>query len=412
MTVVIDPRRETRDGHHGWLIDEALAAVCGGSVSADLNTWNLAQEELRIGPGTLVVPPGGWSLRSIRNLDVYFDHTTVYGRGQMPAVVEVDGSVYTRFAGTPTFQGDREHGGSRLDVPDNVVLVHMGKGLQQTHFHFEGQTKIGGLWKEAGFRGGHPNTWTTVQEDHYGCNSLQVFGNYDVLSQSGANTDLCRFGVWAGNPAWSNNRRHVYGYVHVAWCETAFRNQQVSATVQHLVADGCREYLMYGGGTLIVNGGEAEHCARLINDIAWIGHDLPCHISHVYAKLGAWKPDMAGVDPTYASTAFGVWGTRGGLYLHDVKVQELPIRRTLVSDNLVRYPDDGPPPRLWTTQPLADITFSGGSTVDGYKETEILAYEPQGSGRGRIECGYKTCTPNGFMLNRRMSARNLPLRLT
>ena len=403
MTVFLDPRIETRDGHHGWAIESVLRQVLGETYDRPASEWRQASERLSVGPGTLVAPPGGWVLRSIRDLDIDFDHTTIVGRGDSPAVLEVDGCPYGRITGTPIIKAERAANGGRLEVPRDGLLIHMDKGLQQTHFRFNG--RIEGVWRECGYRGGHTDA-TFAQEDHYTSDEIRVHGNYDIHNDNLlSEADLCKYGVWAGNPAWSNNRRHYYGLVHVAWCETAFRNQRVYATVQRLIADGCRDYLMYGAGKVVVNGGEAEYCARFVNDIAWDGHDFPLVIRDAYIKLDLWRRGMGGIDPRFSDSAYGVWGTRGNCYLQNVTVSALPVERNAAGT--LKHMDGGPPPKFWTTQPAANVFVEQGTSVHGYRRSEAFAFESQGSGTCRAEVGWKDTDPAGFVRRTMLDATNM-----
>jgi hypothetical protein len=391
MTVVLDPRQETRDGHHGHLIEAAMQAVCGETWDRPESEWRQASERLMVGPGTLVTPPGGWTLRSIRELDIDFDHTVIVGRGDIPSVFEIDGCPYGRITGTPIFQGERSNGGGRLDVPRDIVVIHMVKGLQQTHFEIRG--RIGGLWRDAGYRGGSVG-WTGAQEDHFKSPELNVMGGttFDVTFPGEA--DLCRYGVVVGNEAWSNNRRHKFGFLHVAYCETAVKTTRSAIDVDYLVADACRDVLQFGAAAIrvVIRGGEAESCARLVNDVAWQGHDQSLTIRDFYAKLGAWRPGLGGVDTQYQDSAFGVWGTRGSLYLQNVAF-DLPVTRGMNGKLYYATHEGGTvatdvlAPRFVTTQPLANIFMSGGCSARGYKRSEFAAFNADGHGACRYEVG-------------------------
>lgn len=414
--VFLDPRVETRDGHHGHAIDEALRDVLGESFRQPRDQHRTAQKKLIIGPGTLVTPPGGLVLQSMRYLDIELDHTTIVGRGDIPAVLAVDGSSYGRITGTGLIQGERSAGGRRLDVPADVVVIRKSieghHAPNQTHFRFNG--RIGGVWRNAGYRGGLPGH-TGAQEDHFKSDEIQVLGNYDV-SQAAGEADLCKVGVWAGNQAWSNNRRHKYGYVHVAWCETAVRTERTGVDVDYLVADGCRDVWVFGGAVTknVIRGGEAETCARFINDVAWQPHDHSLVVRDFYAKLDAWKPGLGGIRVPYNRNACAIWGTRGNCILENVTVGSLPVKRG--GNGILYYapstPDGKqtitniPAPRFWSAQPAANI-LTRNCSAHGYHagagRNEFFAFEPQGHGVSRHEL-WKNTEPDGVCLGTEMAA--------
>lgn len=406
----LDPRVETRDGHHGHAITAALREVLGDSFGHPRDQHRTAHKKLVIGPGTLITPPGGLELQSIRYLDIELDHTTIVGRGNIPAVLAVDGSSYGRIGGTGTIQGERSAGGRRLDVPADVVVIRKSieghHAPNQTHFRFNG--KIGGLWRNAGFRGGLPAR-TTAQEDHFKSDEIQVLGNYEVLQAEGE-ADLCKVGVWAGNQAWSNNRRHKYGYVHVAWCETAVRTERTAVDVDYLVVDGCRDVWAFGGAVTknIIRGGEAELCARFINDLAWQPHDHSLIVRDFYAKLDAWRPGLGGIAANYNRSACAIWGSRGNCILENVTVGSLPVKRG--ADRKLYYapqrpdgtqaPTNLPAPRFWSAQPQANV-LTRNCSAHGYHASagrnEFFAFEPQGHGVGHHEL-WKNTEPDGICL--------------
>ena len=408
--VFLDPRVETRNGHHGHAITAALREVLGDTFDRPRDQHRLARKKLVIGPGTLVTPPGGLSLESIRFLDIELDHTTIVGRGDIPAVLAVDGSAYGRIGGTGTIQGERPAGGRRLDVPADVVVIRKSieghHAPNQTHFRFNG--KIGGLWRNAGYRGGLPGH-TTAQEDHFKSDELQVLGSYDVM-QSDGEADLCKVGVWAGNRAWSNNRRHKYGYVHVAWCETAVRTERTGVDVDFLVVDGCRDIWLFGGAVTknVIRGGEAESCARFIIDGAWQPHDHSMVVRDFYAKLDAWRPGLGGVQERYRQNACAIWGSRGNCLLENVTIGSLPVRRG--TDGALYYAPSKPggtpaitkipAPRFWSTQPQANI-LTRSCSAHGYHakagRNEFFANEPAGHGISRHEL-WKNTEPDGICL--------------
>jgi hypothetical protein len=413
--VFLDPRLETRDGHHGHAIDAALREVLGETYGVPRDQHRSAQRKLIVGPGTLVTPPGGLVLQSIRHLDIELDHATIVGRGDIPAVLAMDGSAYGRITGTGTIQGERAAGGRRLDVPADVVVVRKSieghHAPNQTHFRFNG--KIGGLWRNAGYRGGLPG-YTTAQEDHFKSDEIQVFGNYDVMQAEG-DADLCKVGVWAGNQAWSNNRRHKYGYVHVAWCETAVRTERTGVDVDYLVADGCRDVWIFGGAVTknIIRGGEAEVCARFINDGAWQAHDHSLMVRDFYAKLDAWRPGLGGIAGKYNQSACAIWGSRGNCILENVTVGSLPVKRGAngVLYYAPRKPDGTqtmtnlPAPKFWSAQSIANI-LTRHCSAHGYRAgtgyNEFFAFEPEGHGISRHEL-WKNTEPDGVCLGTEMA---------
>ena len=404
MTVFMDPRQETRDGHHGWLIDEVMDAVTGGGWrSTPVSEHRIARERIHVGPGTLVVPPGGLKVQSVRYLDIDFDHTQIVGRGDIPAVMMIDGCSYGRITGTPGWQGERVFGGGRLDVPRDILVICKSQeshsAPQQTHFEVSGG--VGGLWREAAYRGGNPE-YVGAQEDHYHTPKLIITGGATFDVTWDGNADLCRYGVIVGNDAWSNNRRHKFGYLHVAYCETAVKTTRTAIDVDYLIADACRDVFQYGAAAVktIIRGGEAESCARLVNDVAWQGHDQSCTIRDFYAKLGAWRPGLGGVDPKFSENAFGVWGTRGGLYLDNVAF-DLPVKRgpngqLYWTEN--EQLTDIPAPRLMSAQPLANIFLSGGCSARGYKRSEFGAFDPDGHGSCRYDVGGWKDTNEGTLV--------------
>jgi hypothetical protein len=376
-----------RDGHHGAAIEAAMQDVLGDTYSRPPTQHRLARKKLMIGPGELIVPPSGWHLHSIRYLDIECDaRTTIIGYGDMPAVLNIDGSSFGRWRGG-IIQARRAQGGGRADVPLDVVRVH--KSLeshdhpQQTHFRFTGE--IEGVWRDVGFRGGTYG-WTTAQEDHYTSDEIQVRGTFDVHNDDAA--DLCRVGVFAGNNAWSNNRRHRHGYLHVYGCETAFMAQRAGAIVQILDADGCRDYVRFGGAVtkVEINGGEAEYCQRVVNDVAFQPHDHSLTLRGVYAKLDVWRPDLPGVVPKFAGNACGIWGSAGGLELDHVTIGSLPVERG--PDGVLYFAPNGQrttrrAPRIWSAAPNAHITTRHCS-AHGYRATgsdvEMFALAAEGSG--------------------------------
>jgi hypothetical protein len=413
--VFLDPRVETRDGHHGHAIAAALREVLGDTYDRPRDEHRMAQRKLIIGPGTLVTPPGGLVLQSMRYLDIELDHTTIVGRGAIPAVLAVDGSSYGRITGTGTVQGERPAGGGRLDVPADVVVIRKSieghHAPNQTHFLFNG--RIAGLWRHAGYRGGFPGA-TGAQEDHFKSQEIQVLGNYEVMRATGE-ADLCKVGVWAGNEAWSNNRRHKYGYVHVGWCETAVRTQRTGVDVDYLVADGCRDVWVFGGAVTknIIRGGEAELCARFINDVAWQPHDHSLMVRDFYAKLDAWKPGLGGIQEKYSRNACAIWGTRGNCILENVTIGSLPVKRDAKgvlyyapwkpggTQEMTRIPA----PRFWSAQPVANI-FTRHCSAHGYRargaHNEFFAADPQGHGASRHEL-WKNTEPDSICLGTEMS---------
>ena len=413
--VFLDPRVETRDGHHGHAIDAALREVLGDSYDRPRDQHRTAQKRLVVGPGTLVTPPGGLVLQSMRYLDIELDHTTVVGRGDIPAVLAVDGSSYGRITGTGTIQGERPTGGKRTEVPADVVVIRKSieghHAPNQTHFRFNG--RIGGLWRNAGFRGGFPGS-TTAQEDHFKSDEIHVLGNYEVMQAQG-DADLCKVGVWAGNQAWSNNRRHKYGYVHVAWCETAVRTERTAVDMDYLVADGCRDVWVFGGAATknILRGGEAEMCARFINDAAWQAHDHSLVVRDFYAKLDAWRPGLGGLQERYSANACSLWGTRGNCILENVTIGSLPVKRG--ANGVLQYaperPDGSqtltnlPAPRFWSTQPSANI-LTRHCAAHGYHaaaaHNEFFAFESQGHGVARHEL-WKNTERDGVCISTEMS---------
>jgi hypothetical protein len=389
----LDPRVETRDGHHGHAIAVALRDVLGDTYDRPRDQHRTARKKLIIGPGTLVTPPGGLVLQSMRHLDIELHQTTIVGRGNMPAVLAIDGSAYGSITGTGTIAGERPSGGGRTEVPADVLVIRKSieghHAPNQTHFRFNG--RIGGLWRNAGYRGGLPGR-TGAQEDHFKSDEMQVLGNYDILNPEG-DADLCKFGVWAGNQAWSNNRRHKYGFVHVAWCETAIRTERTGVDIDYLVADGCRDVWVFGGAVTknVVRGGEAEMCARFIIDGAWQPHEHSLVVRDFYAKLDAWRPGLSGIDKRYNQSAFAIWGTRGNCILENVTIGSLPVKRG--GDGVLYYAPVGPDgkptmtklraPKFWSAQPEANI-FTRHCAAHGYRasvgKNEFFAFEPQGHG--------------------------------
>ncbi|MGQ0714404.1 MAG: hypothetical protein ACT4PJ_11840 [Gemmatimonadaceae bacterium] len=398
--VVLHPSpRLMVDGHHGAAIEAAMREVLGDTYDLPPTQHRYARKQLVVARGDLIVPRGtGWRLHSIRDLDIVLEPgAQVIGYGAMPAVVTVDACSYGRFdASRGAISPRRPDGAARLDVPTNGFVIQKSivthDAPNQTHFTFTG--KIGGLWRDAGYSGGSP-TYTTAQEDHFLAPLIQVFGNYDIHGDLSADADLCRLGASAGNEAFSNNRRHYYGLVHVAWCESAFRALRTAVTIERLIADGCRDYFVHNASRVAINGGEAEACGRLLNDQGFSGHDFPLVVRDVYAKLDAWKRGMGGVQEQYRDSAFGVWGTRGNCYLQNVAIGSLPVRRT--DSGTLRHMDGGAPPKLWTAQPTANVFLEHGTTVHGYRRSEVFAFEAQGSGTARSEIGWKDTDPDGFV---------------
>lgn len=401
---------ETRDGHHGHLIDAAIRDVLGETRDRPPTEHRLASKKLVITPGELIAPPGGVHWQSIRNLDVEADHATLIGEGPIDAVLQVDACAYGSIRGL-TVQARRPFGGGRRDVPRDVVQVH--KSLeshaypQQSHFRFEGM--ISGVWREAGFRGGSFG-WTTAQEDHYG-GRLTIYGEHDL---NGAD-DLCRVGLSCGNWAWSNNRRHHYDQVGIARCVAGVQSLfSAEVTIGYLVLDGVRDMLLPSGGRkFTVHAGESEECQRFILDGRWSAHDLTASVSNFHVKLGAWHPELPSPMEGRYRNALGTWGTRGNLLLDNVTFADLPVRRA--PDGKLYYYDRvedritaSPAPQLWSTQPLANI-YTRNCSAHGYRakpgDNELFAFEPQGCGMARHEL-WKDTLVDGTVTQHQIQAIN------
>jgi hypothetical protein len=73
----LDPRVETRNGHHGHAIDVALRDVLGDTYNQPRDQHRIARKKLIIGPGTLVTPsgPGARKWFVSRNLERAGDRT-------------------------------------------------------------------------------------------------------------------------------------------------------------------------------------------------------------------------------------------------------------------------------------------------------------------------------------------------
>lgn len=406
-------------GDHGPAIAAAMREVLGPYADVSPDTHRHATKQLVI-EGEVTVPFGtGWTLASIRELDVVLaPGAQVNGYGKMPAPLTIDGCSYGRFDATRGSVGCRRpDAGGRHDVPWCGVVLQQSRGPQSpnlTHFSFTG--KIGGVWRYLGYSGGTPDRaadgseqWNSHQEDHLTSPLIQIFGSYyDLFGGAGdlsAGTDLCRYGGQGGALSFGNNRRHYYGTVHVAWCETAWRSLRTAVTIDRLIADGCRDYYEHNAARMVINGGEAESCARIVNDGGWSGHDFPLVMRDVKASLDAWDRGLAGVGEAYRDTAFGVWGTRGNCRFENCSIGGLPVVRG--GDGVLRHRDGGPRPRLWSAQPTANVFFDPMSDVHGYKRGEERAHEPQGTGAFRYEVGWKDTDPDGFVRRTMLDAANM-----
>lgn len=410
---VLSPGTETADGHHGAAIDAALREVMGDTCDRPPTEHRIACRKLVVLPGELRAPPGGLHIQSIRQLEIEGDHANLVGDGDIEAVLRIDGCA-DGYAKGLTVQSRRAFGAGRMEVPRDVVQIHKSQESHQyppqSHFRFDG--KVSGVWREAGIRAGSAG-WTTAQEDHY-AGRVAIYGQHEL---NGAD-DLCKVGLICGNETWGNNRRHNWEEVKVAWCVAGVKSLfSAEVSIGYLVLDGVRDMILASGGRkFTVHAGEAEVCQRFVVDGLWSGHDLTLSVNNFHAKLGAWHPELPlpiSWDDAKYKNAIGTWGTRGGLLLNNVSFADLPVRRA--PDGKLYYYHHAeerlttiPAPRLWSTQPLANI-YTRNCSAHGYRAkpgaNEFFAFEPQGCGMARHEL-WKDTDVDGTVRQHQLQAIN------
>jgi hypothetical protein len=411
-TELINPGVETIDGHHGHEIERALKVVCGATYDRPLHLPKIADRDVAIGPGFLMVPPpnwrplmndpGGLSFRSIRELKVKGNHTRILGYGNIPAVINVDGCPHGEIIGVKV-EPRRAHGGGRMDVPDDAVRIwkkHSEHNYpQQSHFRFEGV--IEGSWKNAAIRCGTPG-WNQAQEDHYS-GRVVIYGmDFDVWTADAI--DLCQYGLVGGTHNWANTRRVCFEYVAALWVGCAIRSTQCGMTVDRLHVDSCRDVAHFGGAQnkLTIKEGEAENCQRFILDVINNGNDQTFHIADFYGKYDLWRPDLPGMWAKNAPLdALGVWSTGGGAIFDNVTWKQIPVRRApngkLYYVTNWRNPDaEGktfdfttiPAPRIWLAGPSSYIT-NRDCAAHGYRAkpgySEFFWCDSEHGGRPRVK---------------------------
>jgi hypothetical protein len=390
MTLTIDwdaiaflnPRTASmQDGHHGPAIEAWLRDLLGDTYDRPATEHRIARKKGVIGPGDLRVPPGGMTLQSIRDLDVECHRTQIIGEGDIPYVVSLDGCFDPWFRGA-VIAPRRRNGGGRLEVPFDAVRMHKSieshNAPQCSHNRFDG--RIEGVWREAAIRAGSVG-WSTAQEDHY-TGDVKIFGAFDARTDDAA--DLCKYGRVCGNGAWSNNRRHHYGYTAVSWCETAVLTRfGADVVLDNIAADGCRDVFAFGGATskMTVLSGEAENCSRFLVDLLVSGHDKTARISNFYMKHDLWRPGLPrpyGWEEPYEPLAS--WGTSGGLILDNVTLSFIPVRRA--SNGQLRY--------------ARNIHQDPKTGEDRYELTDLKAPRFIVFGAGATEVTTRNCAAHGY----------------
>ena len=325
----------TQDGHHGPAIDAAMKDILQDDYGKSVTEHRVPRKVLRIPFGRLVVPPGGLTFQSMPNLKIRgggigafaYDRPSgscILGRGPMDAVVTLDGVLEGEMTGV-TVIGERVKINGRDEAPANLVVAK--KSIPNpfgTPMHdLDLDIQCGGWWRHTAARLGNPE-YSTAQEDNFR-GRIRVIGGYDALEAD--QTDWCLRGVFCGNHQWGNDRRHNLTLVKVQRCRTAVWCEKTGVDIQYLTADGCLEVMSVAGtvGQVVVHGGEAESCARLLVEQQYQRSDFAVSFRDFAARLDTWRPAITGND-NY-DLYFGSYGGGGGLLLDRVQVTHLPVRR-------------------------------------------------------------------------------------